>query len=136
MIAIGNNFGGPEQKCSVAYNVLNRAMNVAADKRPPIYDDGSESWINPIFLVPDSVFKPDFVGIKRGHFSRAKKGLVLMIAVPEELVSGHGLGNFVVASLRECVRIAASHFKSKGISFSALGAEKIILEMEREIASG
>ena len=136
MIGIGNEFGGPEQKGSVVHKMLNRAMNVAANKRPPNYDDGNESWINPIFIVPGSLLKPHFVGIERGYFSRKRKGLVLKIAVPEDVVNGDGLADFVVAALRDSVRIAAEHFASKGKSFSTLGSEKIIREIERELAAG
>jgi len=134
MIGIGNQFGGPEHKGSTVHQVLNRAMNIAANSRPLNYDDGHESWINPIFIVPRSIHKPEFSGIERGYFSSKKKGLVLKIAVPESVVDGDGLAAFVVAALRDCVRIASEHFTSKGLSFSTLGAEKIIREIERDIA--
>jgi hypothetical protein len=135
MIGIGNHFGGPEHKGSEVAEVLTRAMRIAATERDPLYDDGNQSWINPIFIVPGSLLKPDFVGIQLGHFSRKKKGLVLMIAVPETIAEGAGLREFVVAALRECVRIGAQHFVSKGMSFSTLRAEKIIREIERGLAS-
>jgi hypothetical protein len=134
VIGIGSDFGGPEHKGSKVREVLIRAMNVAANNRSANYDDGHESWINPIFIVPGSLFKPDFVGIERGYFSRKKKGLVLKIAVPESVVNGDGLADFVITALRESVRIASEHFTAKGMSFSTLGAEKIIRQIEREIA--
>lgn len=135
MIGIGNDYGGPELKGSKVAKVLNRAMNIAANERDLHFDDGTESWINPIFIVPGSVSKIDFTGIEIGHFSRKKRGLVLKIAVPENIAAGDGVAEFVVSALRECVGIAAQHFASKGMSFSTLGAEKIIRTIERDLAT-
>lgn len=105
-------------------------MNIAADKQDPHYNDGTESWINPIYLVPGSVSQPDFEGYKLGHFSKKQKGLVVMIAVPQSVADGTEIAEFIGASLRESVRLAAAHFVLKGISFSVLKAEKIIVAIE------
>lgn len=130
MIAIGNQFGGPEQRGSLVHSMLNKAMNVAADVRDASYNDGAEAWINPIFILPGSVSKPEFEGYKLGHFSRKQKGLVVMIAVPQPVADGEDIADFVGMSLREAVRLAAAYFAEKGISFSTLKAEKIILAIE------
>ena len=130
MISMGNDFGGPELKESIIRRTLNKAMNIAFDTRQPNYNDGTEAWINPIYIVPGSVHKPDFEGYKLGHFSRKQKGLVIMIAVPQSVANGKAIPEFIAASLREAVRLAAAHFAGKGISFSSLKAEKIILAIE------
>jgi hypothetical protein len=130
VITIGNHYGGPEQKGALIAKMLNKAMNVAADTRGATYDDGTEAWINPIFLVHGSLIAPDFEGCELGHFSRKQKGLVVKIAVPQSVADGEGIPEFVASSLREAVRLAAAHFASKKISFSTLKAEKIILAIE------
>jgi hypothetical protein len=130
MIAIGNHFGGPEQRGALIHKMLNKAMNIAADVSEPNYDDGTEAWVNPIFLVHGSMIRPDFEGYELGHFSKKEKGLVVKIAVPQSVADGEGIPEFIGISLREAVRLAAAHFASKGISFSTLKAEKIILAIE------
>jgi len=134
MIAIGNDFGGPELKESSIRQALMVAMNVAANVRAPDYDDGTEAWINPIFIVPGTVYQPEFEGYELGHFSKKQKGLVIQIAVPETVAVGKGIAEFIGESLREAVRMAATHFASKGISFSTLKAEKIILAIEAGVS--
>lgn len=133
MIAIGNHFGGPELKDSQIDTCLSRSTSVAIRERSPNYNDGAEAWINPIFIVPGSISKPDFEGYKLGHFSKKEKGLVVQIAVPQSIADGEGIPEFIGTSLREAVRLAAAHFASKGISFSTLKAEKIILAIEAEL---
>lgn len=98
--------------------------------RDPDYKNDESGWINPIFIIPGSVSQPDFEGYKLGHFSRKEKGLVVMIAVPQSVADGEGIREFICQSLRESVRLAADFFASKGISFSTLKAEKIILSIE------
>jgi hypothetical protein len=136
MIGIGVQMGGPEQRDSVVKAVLLKAMQTAERVRDPSYKDGTEAWINPIFIVPGSLLQPDFDGMKTGHFSRREKGLVIQVAVPNAVAEGADVERFVVASLRDCVRLAAATFSSKGISFPALKAEKVIRSIERALAVG
>jgi hypothetical protein len=133
VIAIGVETGGPEHKESAVKKALVTAMGVAARVRAGNYNDGTEAWINPIFIVPGSLLNPDFDGYKLGHFSRKEKGLVVQIAVPPTVANGEGIQTFIASSLREAVRLAAAHFQSKKISFSTLRAEKIILSIESQL---
>jgi hypothetical protein len=133
MIAIGNDFGGPELHGSSIHSALNKAMNAAAGQRDPFYNNGAEAWVNPIYIVPGTVSEPEFEGYELGHFSKKEKGLVVQIEVPQSVASGEGITEFIGTSLREAVRLAAAHFASNGISFSTLKAEKIILEIEAEL---
>lgn len=96
---------------------------------------GTKSWINPIFVVPGSISKPDFQGLKLGHFSRKKKGLVVMIAVPGSVALGKAVPEFVVASLKDAAHVAAAHFKSKGISFPLDEAEQLIAGIEARLTA-
>ena len=126
MIAIGNQFGGPEQKGALIHDMLNLAMNVAADNQEQDYDSGKEAWINPIYIVPGSIYKPEFEGYKLGHFSAKKKGLVVMIAVPQSVANGKKIPDFIVKSLLEAISLAANHFEKKGIAFDIKKAENIV----------
>lgn len=133
MISIGINSGGPELKDSKVESLLTRSMSVAIAKREASYKNGENGWINPIFMIPGSVSKPDFQGYKLGHYSKRDRGLVVQIEVPEAVASGNEVKEFVSKSLREAVRLAAAHFASKSISFSTLKAEKIILAIESSL---
>jgi hypothetical protein len=133
MIALGEDFGGPELKDSPIDRMLMRAGQTAMRVRDPNYDDGTEAWINPIFIVPGSMWQPDFEGYEYGHFSRKQKGLVIKIAVPQAVARGKGIPEFISASLRDAVHMASEFFSAKGISFSTLKAEKIILAIEAKL---
>ncbi|MGG7581479.1 hypothetical protein [Rhizobium sp. Nf11,1] len=96
MIAIGVHTGGPELSNIPLVAVLKKAMTFAKQHREPSYDSGQEGWVNPVFVLPGSVYKPDFEGFKIGHFSRKEKGVVVTIAVP-------------LPSLMRCLRLTTSH---------------------------
>ena len=130
MIGIGNDYGGPELRDTRVQKMFSNAGRTAMRVRNKNYDDGTEAWINPIYIVPGSIHKPEFEGYELGHFSAKKKGLVVKIAVPQSVADGECISDFITTSLREAVRLAAAHFASKGISFSALKAEKVILAVE------
>lgn len=134
MIGIGVQMGGPEQKEAIIRSALVTAMDVAEKLREPNYDDGTEAWINPIFIVPGSMWQPDFDGYEYGHFSKKQKGLVIKIAVPQAVARGRGIPEFISGSLRDAVHMASEFFSAKGISFSTLKAEKIILAIEAGLA--
>lgn len=134
MIAIGVQMGGPEQKETLIRRTLMAAMSLATKLRDPAYNDGTEAWINPIFIVPGSMWQPEFDGYELGHFSKKEKGLVVQIAVPKSVAAGKGIAEFISMSLREAVRLASAHFTSKGISFSTLKAEKLILAIDAGLA--
>ena len=130
MIAIGIQMGGPEQKGTPIRDALLKATTIAASVRDADYNDGKNAWVNPIYLVPGSILRPEFEGYELGHFSKKEKGLVVKIEVPQSVADGKGINEFIGQSLREVVRLAASYFRSQEISFSTLKAEKIILSIE------
>lgn len=130
MIAFGEDFGGPELRDSLIDRMLMCAGQIAMRVRDPNYGDGTEAWINPVFIVPGSVSQPDFEGYEYGHFSRKQKGLVIKIAVPRAVARGKGIPEFISGSLRDAIHMASEFFSAKGISFSTLKAEKIILAIE------
>lgn len=125
--------GGSSSTDCLTEPFLLSAAQTASRVRDANYDDGTEAWVNPIFIVPGSIHKPDFEGFRLGHFSRKEKGQVVAIAVPQSVADGEGIAEFIGMSLREAVRLAAVQFALKGISFSTLKAEKIILAIEAEL---
>ncbi len=136
MISIGVRVGGPELKDSPIDKVLTRSASVAMTRRDADFKDRDEGWINPIFVIPGSVSKPNFKGFCLGHFSKREKGLVVQIEVPQQVADGDGINEFVGQSLREAVQLAAVHFASKGISFSVLRAEILIMAIEADLKMG
>jgi len=130
VLAIGVQLGGPEQKGSLISTMLTRAMQTAANERHLHYDDGVEPWINPIFIVPGSISKPDFVGFKLGHFNKQRKGLVVMIETPQLVADGEAITEFVVASLQHVIALAAERFAKAHILISKDEAARIITRIE------
>lgn len=133
MITLGIQLKGPELGGSKIERALLITAQTAARVRDARFKSLNEGWINPIYLVPGTVSKPDFEGYDLGHFSKKERGLAIAIAVPQSVADGEGVGEFIGTSLRETVRMAAAYFASKEISFSTLKAEKIILSIEAEL---
>lgn len=76
------------------------------------------------------MWQPEFEEYEYGYFSRKQKGLVIKIAVLRAVARGKGIAEFISGSLRDAVHMASEFFSAKGISFSTLKAEKIILAIE------
>lgn len=126
MIAIGVQMGGPEHQNSAVRRALVVAMDIAEKSRADNYNDGQHAWVNPIYIVPGSVLNPDFEGYEFGHFSKKVMGLVIKIAVPQAVADGEGIGEFIVNSLRDVMRLSEDFFAKKKIEFSISKANGII----------
>ncbi|MBC8951486.1 hypothetical protein [Xenorhabdus sp. PB62.4] len=133
MITIGSHYKGPELDGSSIQLALRTTSGVAREERDKDYNSGKEAFINPVFIVPGSISKPDFKGFKYGYFSKKEKGVVIQIAVPQSVTDGEGIREFIVGALREAVRMAAEKFAKHAIPFSSLKAEKIILAIEERL---
>ncbi|MBB3352346.1 hypothetical protein FHT70_002268 [Rhizobium sp. BK049] len=135
MIAIGIHTGGPELSNIPLVAVLKKAMTVAKRHRDPSYDSGQEGWVNPVFVLPGSVYKPDFEGFKIGHFSRKEKGVVVTIAVPPSKFDAVSSVDYITQALRESIELASKVFAEKKINFSKERAEGLILEIAATLRS-
>jgi hypothetical protein len=133
MIAMGVNYGGPEHRGSALAETFHRVYRIIDKFRSPAYDDGTEAWINPIFIIPGSITTVEFEGCKIGHFSRKQKGVVVMIAVPHSVAEGRGTVEFIIAALRSAVHLAAEHFHKKGVVFSEAKALKMVDDIARDL---
>jgi hypothetical protein len=135
MIALGIQHGSPRDQQNGIDHFLVAVMRKVADLRGSNYDSGEEGWINPIFIVPGSIFPPpDFVGLKLGHYSKKRRGLVVMIAVPPEIRDADDGLRFVEGALREAVVLAAERFKKKGDPFSFIKANRLIDDVMKSVA--
>ncbi len=104
-------------------------MTLSKRHRDPSYDSGEEGWVNPVFVLAGSVRKPDFKGLRIGHFSRKEKGVVVIIAVPTSEFYTASSVDYVVQALRESVNFASKVFAKNGISFSDEKAEELMREI-------
>jgi hypothetical protein len=133
MIAIGIQMGGPEQKSLAIRNALLMAARIAIRERDPDYDSNREGWINPIFVVPGSVSKPDFTGVEIGKFSASRNGLVIKISVPDSVVAGENVTQFLISALRSAVELASEYFQKHGIVFSVMKSERLIRSIKSRL---
>ena len=135
MIALGIQFGSPKDQMYAFDHLLQSVSRKVADLRPADYNDGREGWINPVFIVPGSIMPPaEFEGNKLGHYSKAERGLVVMIAVPEAIRSNGDGRSFIEEALKQSVRLAAEKFKKKGDPFSFVGANRLIDHVMESVA--
>lgn len=113
MITFGLQLGGPEQGGGRAETVWRQMAAIAAANRGPDYNDGRNAWVNPIFVVSGSIWRHDQEGLKVGRFSRKRKGLAILIFVPEALADSDGFVKFACSRLHEALELAAQTFAKK-----------------------
>lgn len=135
MISLGNQYGGPELKGSAIRLLLQKIMQLVSDLRDENYDDGTSPWVNIIFIVPGSLIKPDFSGMKTGFFSKKRKGLVIQIAVPQSVLDCGTEEPFAIESLMNAMDLADEYFRKKGLDFDLGGAKNLILEVRNLISN-
>jgi len=133
MITTGGDYGGPELQGSPIQSALSISMRALRDLRDPNYQNGERPWVNPVYIVPGSISKPDFEGMQLGHYSKKQKGLVVMIAVPQAVADGVGMHEFIVQSLRDACEMAANFFAGKGEIFHLLGAQSLINKVDQRL---
>ena len=113
---LGIDLGGPELRGGSADSAITRIAKRVRDARPSEPPDTGK--LNIVFLVPGSLYKPDFEGVRTGRFSRKEMMLLAEAAVPSEFGCLEDLESFVFASIRDSVRLARPVFEKAGIHFS------------------
>lgn len=131
MISIGAGFGGPELKGSAVQNAIRAAMRAASESSRPDYDNGKSGWVNPIFDVPGSICQPEFEGFKKGHFSAKKKGVSVVIAVPEEATRGEHINEAIFWLLKEATEFGARFLAAKKIPFDQVECDRILTDIAK-----
>lgn len=155
MIAIGVNYGGPEQHRSRIRTLLSAAMNAVADERGEwvggddfgpgaprpstgrFFEVGSAPAVNVLFYVPGSLLAySDLTKIEAARFSRKWKLLLVAVPVPKDVAEAGGSAEFVVGALRQAVAIAAEVFAGKKVgTFDRAGAESLIEKVRAALAA-
>jgi hypothetical protein len=102
-LGISSVFGGPGSDWFRSTSrAAARLLRLAHDAFPP--NSPADGGVTVMFQVPGAVSQPEFEGIRAGRLSKAAKGLVFEVAVPETV------DNFVGRVLVEAVEFAAETF--------------------------
>jgi hypothetical protein len=109
--------GGPEQMDTALTHrtdAICRSMEYHKGKMIEP-EDGS---VNVVFQFPGSLLRPEFVGVRRGRFSKKKNMLVVEVGFPAELLHSDKFikqyGSFVKEAVSEAKRVFDKH----GVPFS------------------
>jgi hypothetical protein len=89
--------------------------------------------VDVVFHVPGSILKPEHTGLRTGRFSRKECILQVQIAVPELLMESPGLRRYLLASIREAVRLSDARFAKAGIPFPMAEYLSQVDELERRL---
>ena len=98
-----------------------------------------------VFHVPGSISEPDFSGVLIDKYYKDDRFLGIDLAVPDEFVSDDNVFNrnpeflvqakvFIIASLREAVRLAAEYFAKEDMPFDEKAANDCVDLMDREMS--
>lgn len=117
MISIGVDVGGPE--CEAILSHVRGFMKYCKAKR--IDDDSGNAKVNIVFILPGSIHKPDFVGLRSGKFSIPEKTLMIQAAVEDEFVSAGDekvILQYIFEVADEAIGMAKSYFDRKGVLYN------------------
>jgi hypothetical protein len=98
-LSIGIIVGGPTKSNEAWKVALMRLMNQVILARQDIE---SPLNVNVVFQVPGSILTPDFEGARTGSFSKARRLLMVQVALPAEMPTDPD------SYLRDCLAIAVS----------------------------
>jgi len=85
--------------------------------------------------MPGSLTAPDYEGLRAGKFSRAKKTLMIQVAVPEHVMKDDQPLSFIVGAMREAAKLAHTVFKKAKIDFDEPANNRAINMAETELRS-
>jgi hypothetical protein len=89
------------------------------EEADPPEDPGSEATVDVTFHLPGPIVRPDYEGMRTGRWVKAKRLLVVQIAVPEE-ISGQpaAIDDLLGRSLVEAVDLAAGYLAQRQLPYS------------------
>lgn len=134
MITIGAIYRGPELRCSPLALTVARASVLTRELREPTYDNGITPWVNAVFVVPGSLGKPEFRGLVYGAYTKARKGVVVQIAVSENDAKA-GLAHVVIDGLHGANAMAFEFFRKKRESFPLAEAEQLVGKLKHRLGN-
>lgn len=104
-LSVGSIEGGSSPSTPRWRNAITKlTLDVATVTR----DVDSPLKVNVIFQVPGNILKPDFEGVRTGHYSKKEASLIVQAALPEDApddIEGH-LKRLLVAAVDEAERWA------------------------------
>ncbi len=92
----------------------------------PAEDPTGEAAVDVTFHLPGPILRPDYEGMRTGRWVKAKRLLVVQIAVPES-ISGDpdAISKFLATSLRDAVELAAEYLAQRKLGFSVERARSV-----------
>ncbi len=124
MISIEVLAGGPEE--TLFLEVIRPFMKHCRVAREGISD---KAEVNIVFDLPGSLRKPAFVGVVPDKFSKAKKTVMVKVAVEAEwmaLQNSAKIESYIYSVSDEALGIAKSQFDRMGIAYEIDNDRKII----------
>ncbi len=121
MISIGEVFGGPE--CAFFDRHVRRLMAHCENDKT----DGAR--VNIVYGLPGSVWKPDFIGVQTGKFSRREETLVVHVAVEDEWIRSTDplcVLRYIYETADEALGMATSFFEKRGIKYNLERARRFL----------
>lgn len=124
--------GGALGDVEAAIRGLAGVVRREEEAHPP-EDPAEEAAVDVTFHLPGPILRPDYEGMRTGRWVKAKRLLVVQIAVPES-ISGDAdaISKFLARSLRDAVELAAGYFAQRKLAFSLERARSVA---ERAAAS-
>lgn len=128
-LGISSVFGGSGSDWfQAASRAAARLLRLAHNAFPPISPD--DGGVTVMFQVPGAVLRPEFEGMRAGRLSKAAKGLVVEVAVPEIV---DDVDAFVGRVLLEAVEFAAEIFERKKVAGDLTRALQIARSVARDL---
>jgi hypothetical protein len=105
-----------------------RLLRLAHETFPAISPD--DGGVTVMFQVPGAVSRPEFEGMRAGRLSKAAKGLVVEVAVPETV---EDVADFVGSVLVEAVEFAAVIFERKKVAADLTRSRQIARSVAKDL---
>ncbi|QDU57916.1 hypothetical protein [Aeoliella mucimassa] len=132
MISLGSVLKGPELSGSQIDSAIMAATKAAAELRGE-FKFGSSPAVNVVFHVPGSTGSPDWDGLQNTKFSRQQQLLMVVVAVPENIVNSANPEDFVIKSLYGANAVAFEFFRQKDMDFPLVEAEQLVASIKARI---
>jgi hypothetical protein len=115
MISIGAVVGGPE--CAAFDACLRGFMDFCDRYRA----EGTETAeVNIVYHLPGSVWKPDYLGLRKAKFSRREKAQMVQVSVENEWIASSNTSNilrYIYDTADEALGIAKGELAKHGVEY-------------------
>lgn len=111
-LSIGVVTGGPGRITAAWGEEIRRLQQVVAELRPV----SAPFNLNVVFLVPGTVWQPDFAGVRTGKFDKTAPELMVQVAVPDVEVAEAAMRQALLDWLGEAVDAAETFAQKRGVA--------------------